>query len=301
MTMTPDRTETATTGDTDSDVAVPESEALVVSRTVRRPTSQRIGRGVVKALPPIGVFAVVLGIWYAINLSLAPTRRFLLPRPDEVITQGLFGPTSDWQTILSRTALTAQLAITGLVVAAVVGIVWAVAMSLAKWVERSTYPYAVILQCIPILAITPLIGIWFGFQFPARLIVTVMIALFPMVSNTLFGLQSVDRSQHELFKLQKAGRWTVLTKLMFPAALPSIFLGLRTSAGLAVIGAIVGDVFFQQGTPGIGAQIQVYTRLLESPQLIASILVASLLGVVMFLIFGLVSKLAVGRWYDPVK
>jgi NitT/TauT family transport system permease protein len=132
-------------------------------------------------------------------------------------------------------------------------------------------------------------------------VVTVMIALFPMVSNTLFGLQSVDRSQHELFQLQKAGRWTVLTKLMFPAALPSIFVGLRTSAGLAVVGAIVGDIFFQRGTPGIGAQIQIYTRLLESPQLIAAILASALLGVLMFLIFGLLSKLAVGKWYDPVK
>ena len=274
---------------------------IVVSRSAERTVGQKISRGVVRALPPLAVFVVVIGLWYAINASLDPSKRFLLPRPDEVITQGLFGPTQDWQKILTSIGLTMQVAITGLVIAAIIGIVWAIAMSLGRWVERSTYPYAVILQCIPILAITPLIGFWFGFEFPARVIVTVMIALFPLVSNTLFGLQSVERSQHELFRLQKANRFTVLTKLMFPAALPSIFVGLRTSAGLAVVGAIVGDIFFQRGTPGIGAQIQIYTRLLQTPQLIAAILASALLGVLMFLIFGLLARLAVGKWYDPAK
>lgn len=281
--------------------SVIDGSEIVVSRTAKRSIGQRFVRGLLRALPPLGVFVLVIGAWYAINAALDPTKRFLLPRPDQVITEGLFGPTSDWQKIVVSVGLTTQVAITGLVIAAIIGIGWAVTMSLAGWVERSTYPYAVILQCIPILAITPLIGFWFGFEFPARVIVTVMISLFPLVSNTLFGLQSVDRSQHELFRLQKASRGTVLTKLMFPAALPSIFVGLRTSAGLAVVGAIVGDIFFQRGTPGIGAQIQIYTRLLQSPQLIAAILASALLGVLMFFIFGLLSRLAVGKWYDPAK
>jgi NitT/TauT family transport system permease protein len=302
MTIAADVSETHTSDSDEPPMSVAIDTAdIVVSRTVKRPVGQRVVRGIIRALPALGVFVIIMGIWYAINASLDPTKRFLLPRPDEVITQGLFGPNQDWQRILISIGLTTEVAISGLVIAAVIGIAWAVGMSMGRWVERSTYPYAVILQTIPILAITPLIGFWFGFEFPARLVVTVMIALFPMVSNTLFGLQSVDRSQHELFQLQKAGRWTVLTKLMFPAALPSIFVGLRTSAGLAVVGAIVGDIFFQRGTPGIGAQIQIYTRLLESPQLIAAILASALLGVLMFLIFGLLSKLAVGKWYDPVK
>ena len=283
------------------DVPAVDVSDIVVPRTVKRSIGQTIVRGVIRSLPPLAVFVLVIGVWYAINAALDPSKRFLLPRPDQVITEGLFGPTADWQKILISVGLTTQVAITGLVIAAVIGIGWAVTMSLGKWVERSTYPYAVILQCIPILAITPLIGFWFGFEFPARVIVTVMIALFPLVSNTLFGLQSVERSQHELFRLQQASKWTVLTKLMFPAALPSIFVGLRTSAGLAVVGAIVGDIFFQRGTPGIGAQIQIYTRLLQSPQLIAAILASALLGVLMFFVFGILSKLAVGKWYDPAK
>jgi len=189
----------------------------------------------------------------------------------------------------------------GLAIAAALGILWAILMSQFRWFERSTYPYAVILQCIPILALVPLIGVWFGYEFNARTIVCVMIALFPMVANTLFGLRSVEKSQRELFQLQKASRFTVLTKLQLPAALPAIFLGLRTSAGLAVVGAIVGDFFFQRGTPGIGSLMNVYTSGLEYPQLFAAIIGSALLGVLMFFLFGLIGKLAVGKWYDAAN
>src|SRR4029453_7130202 len=134
---------------------------------------------------------------------------------------------------------TTAVALTGIAIAAVIGVGWAIAMAPAGWAKRSTYPYAVILQCIPILAIVPLIGVWFGYEFRARVVVCVMISLFPMVANTLFGLESVEKSLHELFQLQRVRRVTVLVKLMFPAALPSIFVGLCTSAGLSVVAAFV--------------------------------------------------------------
>jgi NitT/TauT family transport system permease protein len=194
---------------------------------------------------------------------------------------------------------TTQVAAAGLAIAFVVGVFLAVVMSQAKWIERSLYPYAVIVQVTPILAIVPLIGVWFGYEFRARVVVCVMISLFPMVANTLFGLESVEKPLHELFQLQRVGRVTVLVKLMFPAALPSIFVGLRTSAGLSVVGAIVGDFFFQRGTPGLGSLLQTYARLLDYTALFAAIFVAALLGVAMFGLFGFLSKLAVGRWYQP--
>lgn len=273
---------------------------MPVSRTAITSPGQRFARGIRNALPPLAVFLVVLGVWYAANAVLG-ARNFLVPRPDQVITEGLFGPTGQGLQILQSLLLTAEVAIIGLVIASVIGILWAVLMSQFRWFQRSTYPYAVILQCIPILALVPLIGVWFGYELNARIIVCVMIALFPMVANTLFGLQSVEKSQRELFQLQKASRLTVLTKLQFPAALPSIFLGLRTSAGLAVVGAIVGDFFFQRGTPGIGSLMSTYTRLLSYPQLFAAIIGASLLGVLMFFLFGLIGKVAVGKWYDPAN
>jgi NitT/TauT family transport system permease protein len=269
--------------------------------TPPKPTiGTRVKGWTVLAGPPLIVFGAIIGLWYAVHAALAEGKKVLLPTPGEVLKDG-YGNAIVRHQIFESLWQTSKVVIVGLAIAALIGIAWAVAMTTARWIERSTYAYAVILQTIPILAIVPLIGIWFGYSFKARVVVAVMIALFPMVSNTLFGLQSVERSQHELFQLQKARRGTVLLKLMFPAALPAIFVGLRTSAGLAVVGAIVGDFFFQRGTPGLGSLIQVYIRLLNMPALFAAIFVASLLGVLVFGLFGVLSKLAVGRWYEPVK
>ena len=247
--------------------------------------------------PPVAVAVVIVGLWYFVgSVVLEPSKSYLLPPPHAVFAV-YFDPqvAPDMYEALWNTAV---VALTGLVIAIVLGIVWAVAMNQARWIERSLYPYAVILQTIPILALVPLIGFWFGFDFTARVIVAILIALFPMVSNTLFGLQSVDAGQRELFALQHASRWIVLKKLQFPAALPAIFAGMRISAGLAVVGAIVGDFFFQRGTPGIGALISKYQARLNAEPLFAAIILASLFGVVVFWFFGWLGKRVVGKWYD---
>ena len=248
---------------------------------------------------PLLVLVALVGLWYAAAYYYDQVQQlgYLVPYP-HLVLQALFIDANSRATILTALMNSAMVALTGLVIAVVLGVGWAVLMSQAKWVERSLFPYAVILQCVPVLALVPLIGMLFGFDFSARVIVTVMIALFPMVANTLFGLQSADRAQRELFQLQGASRFTRLVKLQFPAALPSIFLGLRNSAGLSVIGAIVGDQFFQRGTPGIGVAIQVFASRLSGPELYAAILTAALFGVGVFLLFGLLTRVAVGRWYD---
>jgi NitT/TauT family transport system permease protein len=169
-------------------------------------------------------------------------------------------------------------------------------MSQAKVVERAIFPYAVVLQAIPILAIVPLIGFWFGYGFASRVLVCVIIALFPIVVNTLFGLLSADQGMHDLFTLHKANRLTRLRRLMFPAALPAVFAGLRISAGLSVIGAIVGDFFFGQGEVGIGQLLKRYANRLEGEQLFASVILSSALGVSVFLFFGWLSGRLIGKW-----
>jgi NitT/TauT family transport system permease protein len=246
-------------------------------------------------LPPILVLGAVVAAWYGISASLGD-RSFILPTPDKIFA--VFLHESSRNEIFAGLGVTVQTMLAGLLAASLIGIVWAIAMSQAKWIERSTYPYAVILQSIPILAITPIIAFWAPDGFTARTIVCVLIALFPMVSNTYFGLQSVDRGHRELFKLQNATRWIVLTKLQLPAAGPAIFAGLRISAGLAVVGAVVGDFFFQQGVIGLGALMRKYQARLQMEELFASVLLASLFGVAVFLIFGLIARLAVGKWYD---
>lgn len=186
----------------------------------------------------------------------------------------------------------------GLAIAIAIGMTIAVAMSQARWVERSLYPYAVVLQTIPILAVVPIIGFWFGFGFNSRVIVCVLIALFPIINNTLFGLRSVDAGHHDLFTLHGAGRLTRLRKLLLPAALLVIFAGFRISAGLSVIGAVVGDFFFRQGQEGIGILIDVYRGRIQSEQMFAAVLLSSLLGIVVFWAFGFLSRRVVGSWHD---
>lgn len=271
-------------------ITLPEDELPVVRKR------RRTGRIAIWG-PPLAVLAVFIGIWYLVALViLDPDRRFLLPAPHVVF--GVFGDEKTRADVAEALWNSATVALVGLAIAIAIGVIWAIAMSQARWVERSLFPYAVILQSIPILAVVPLIGFWFGYDFAARVIVCVLIALFPMVSNTLFGLQSVDRSQRELFKLQGASRWTILAKLEFPTATPAIFAGMRISAGLSVVGAIVGDFFFQRGTPGIGSLIAKYQSRLQSPELFASVIVAALFGVVIFTFFGWLARRAVGKWYD---
>nr|WP_319942580.1 ABC transporter permease subunit [Nocardia aurantia] len=251
-------------------------------------------------LAPTVVLALVIGLWYFASYEiLAPSRRFLLPPPQDVLTKGLLGPSGPdmWQA-LERTTV---VALTGLAIAVVLGVAWAILMSQAGWAELALFPYAVVMQCVPILALVPLIGFWFGFGFVARVFVCVLIALFPVVSNTLFGLKSVDQGLRDLFALRGTGRLTVLRKLEFPAALPATFAGVRISAGLSVVGAIVGDFFFKQGDPGIGILIDNYRSRLQAPQLFAAILLASALGVLVFGLFGWISRRAVGNWYDSAR
>nr|WP_242424991.1 ABC transporter permease subunit [Frankia sp. EI5c] len=252
-------------------------------------------------LPPTAVLAVVVAVWYAVSYwFLAPRRRFLLPPPHEIVAEGFLDRRRGHE-ILVALAGTAQVALTGLAIAAVLGIGAAILMAQARWIENSFYPWAILLQTIPVLAIVPLIGFWLGYGFWSRTVVCVVISMFPMITNTLFGIQSVDSGHHDLFTLRRVGRWRRLRHLELPSALPAIFAGLRISAGLAVIGAIVGDFFFRRGDVGIGALIDNYTRDLSAGPLFAAIIASALLGLVVFWMFGLAARLVVGSWHDSAR
>ena len=263
-----------------------------------RATGSGRGRWLAFWGPPTAVLVAVLGLWYAVSyLLLDPQRRFLVPPPHEVIRVSFFDP-FNLRELLGALWLSTRIAFIGLAIAIVIGMAMAMAMSRAKWVERSLYPYAVLTQTIPILAMVPLFGFWFGFGNFSRVLVVVLFCIFPVVANTLFGLQSVQQEHHDLFTLHGASRLTRLWKLQLPAALPSIFTGLRIAAGLAVIGAIVGDTFFKQGEPGIGILIDRYQSRLQSEQMVGAIILSSLLGIVVFWLFGFVARRAVGGWHE---
>jgi NitT/TauT family transport system permease protein len=257
-----------------------------------------IRRGARNFLPPILLGLLIIGLWYFISYGvLDEQRRFLLRPPHEVWTVG-FANGENFSEILGGLWSSTKVAIIGLALAITIGISLATLMSQSKLIESAVFPYAVTLQAIPILAIVPLIGFWFGFGVSARVMVCVIIALFPIIVNTLFGLLSAPAGLHDLLTLQRVGRLTRLRKLMFPAALPAIFAGLRISAGLSVIGAIVGDFFFGRGDPGIGQLLQRYANRLMGEQLLAAIIMSSLLGVVVFQLFGWIQMKAIGQWHE---
>jgi NitT/TauT family transport system permease protein len=262
-----------------------------------RPRRRRGGGLLRRWLPPLVTLVAFLGAWYFVSYGLlSADRRFLLPPPHAVV-QVAYLDSFNRTDILRALWLSTWIAALGLAISIVVGMALAIAMSQARWVERSLYPYAVILQCIPTLAMVPVIGFWFDFGLLSRLIVTVLIALFPIISSTLFGLQSAERGQHELFTLHRAGRLRRLWRLQLPAALPAVLTGFQVSATLAVVGSVVGDFFFKQGDAGIGVLIDLYRARLQSEQLFGAALAASLLGVVAFWSFGLLNRVVTGGWY----
>lgn len=253
---------------------------------------------------PFLVFALFIGFWYFMSsygiTEIMDKPEFFIPAPHEVV-QEAFLTWSNLQPMLEALWLTTRVAMIGLFIAVVIGMTTAVLMSQARWIERSLYPYAVALQVLPILAFVPLLGLLFDYGFNTRVVVCVIIALFPIISNTLFGLLSADKAQHELFTLQRASRTTRLFRLQFPAAMPAIFAGLRISAGLAVIGAIVGDLFFRKGKKGIGILIDQYTQRIQYPLMYGAVILASLLGITVFWLFGVLRHVVVGHWYSDTR
>ncbi len=247
---------------------------------------------------PVLALGAGLVIWSAVSyLLLEPHRRFMLPPPVDVLRNSLL----DWshlQPMLAALSVTAQVTAVGFAVAVAAGIATGVLMCQARWLEKLIYPYAVVIQVIPILAIVPLIGLWLGYGMAARTLVCVLIAVFPIITNTHFGIRSVDRGMHELFTISGASRCDRLVKLELRAALPAILTGVRTAAGLVVVGAIIGDMFFAKGQPGIGTLLDVYRGRLQSEDLIAAIVLASVFGVLVFAAMGVVTRLAVGRWHE---
>jgi NitT/TauT family transport system permease protein len=263
-----------------------------------QPEAKRGRRIRTAILYPLLSLAAGLLLWSVVSyLVLAPQRRFMLPPPVDVLRNSLL----DWsrlQPMLAALSITAQVTLVGFAVAVAVGVGTGVVMCQARWLEKVIYPYAVVIQVIPILAIVPLIGLWLGYGLAARTTVCVLIAVFPIITNTHFGIRSVDRGMHELFTVSGASRWDRLVKLELRAALPAILTGVRTAAGLVVVGAIIGDMFFAKGQPGIGTLLDVYRGRLQSDDLIAAIVLASLFGVLVFGAMGLVTRLAVGRWHE---
>ncbi len=249
-------------------------------------------------VPPALFAAAFLALWHISSYVQFddPRRRGIAqPPPWDVVKTG-FLKTRNLREMLRGLELTTRITLLGLGCSIVLGVALAVLMSQSRLIEKTVFPYAVVLQTLPIIALTPVIKISLGSGRLPRVLICVLVAVFPIITNTLFGLKAADRGQHDLFTLHGAGRWTRLWKLQFPAALPAMFTGFRISAGLSVIGAIVAEFFFGTGPKGLGRLISDYTQRNETAKVMAAVSLTAALGIVLFLLFGWLSNRLTRQW-----
>ncbi|MEH3054315.1 MAG: ABC transporter permease subunit [Patulibacter minatonensis] len=258
------------------------------------------GGFVAKVVPPVIVFILGIAAWVGLHFVLNEDKAITVPLPWDVVKVGVLDGTN-LSMVLTSLWLSAKSALVGLVVTIVVGLTFAVAMSQAKWVENALLPYAIAMQTTPILALVPVIGVVLGYNFPSRVLVVVLISVFPFINNALFGLLSADKSQHDLLTLHDVSRWTRLTKLQLPAALPAIFTGLRVAAVMAVVGAVVGDFFFTQGSPGLGQLINLDASQLQYERMYTSVILAMLLGIAAYLAVVFAEQRVIGKWHTTTR
>ena len=256
-------------------------------------------------LAPLITLILIIGAWYFISYVRmdAVRRRTALPAPHTVFEDGLlvWEDRKGLKPILEALLVTSRVALIGLGISIAIGVILAIVMNTAKWAERSIFPYAVIIQVTPILALVPLIRNWYGFGIPARVVVCVLIAIFPVITNTLFGLQSAKEGHHDLFTLHHASWLTRLWRLEMPGAMPAFLTGMRIAAGGSVIGAVVGDFFFRQGEIGLGRLIDNYQKDTRIPELFTATIVACLFGIAIFLIVGWISNRTLKHWHESAR
>ncbi|WP_240353615.1 ABC transporter permease [Cohnella algarum] len=248
-----------------------------------------------RTAPPVAAFVIFIGGW-ELFCRLAGMKPYLLPKPSDIVRAASENASNLWVSVYT----TITEAVIGFLLSIVLGVGFAILLASSKLIERSVYPYAIIMQTIPIVAVAPIIVIWFGAGMNAIVIIAFLIGFFPMLSNTLIGLNSTDHNMKNLFYLYNASPMQTMFRLRIPAALPYIVAGLKISCTLAVIGAIVGEYIagIGGGKGGLGYAITVSASRLQTSYLFACGLAASLLGIVFYLLVNAFSKWMLSSWHE---
>jgi NitT/TauT family transport system permease protein len=262
--------------------AVPiDAEEAKKLRTARL---ERLGRW----LLPLAIMAGAILGWDRICVwNEIP--RYILPRPHEVVAT-LW---TDAGLLFSSLLVTLKITFLGLALAVIGGVGLAVLFAQSKWIEMSLFPFAIVLQVTPIVAVFPLINIYVGDQTAKLLLCAWIVAFFPILSNTTLGLNSVDRNLVDLFRLNGATRWQELRLLRLPAAMPYFLGGLKIGA---VVAEFVAGAAGQQS--GLASRIIEAGYRLNAPRLFAALILISFTGIVIFLVLSLVSHLVLRRWHE---
>jgi NitT/TauT family transport system permease protein len=247
-----------------------------------------------RLLLPVVVLAAGIAMWELV-VRVNDIQPFVLPGPLAVFRTLV----SDWPVLSQSLGVTLLTTLEGFIAAAIGGVALALLFNQSKWLEYTLFPYAVILQVTPVIAIAPLLLIYLQQQ-TAVVVCAWIVAFFPVLSNTTLGLNSVDRNLAGLFQLYGASRLQTLRYLKFPAALPFILGGLRIAGGLSLIGAVVAEI--AAGTAGAGSGLAF--RIAESgyrlniPRMFAALLLLSLAGIVIYGLLALISHLVLRRWHE---
>ena len=251
-------------------------------------------RDFVRILLPVMVLAAGLAMWeFVVRFYAIPP--YVLPGP-LAVWQTLV---SDWAVLSESLVVTLLTTLEGFLAAAIGGVALALLFNQSKWLEYSLFPYAVMLQVTPVIAIAPLLLIYLQQQ-TAVIVCAGIVAFFPVLSNTTLGLNSVDRNLAGLFQLYGASRTQTLRYLKLPAALPYILGGLRIAGGLSLIGAVVAEI--AAGSAGAGSGLAF--RIAESgyrlniPRMFAALLLLSAAGIVIYGLLALTSHLILRRWHE---
>jgi NitT/TauT family transport system permease protein len=274
---------------TETELPIGEDEAP------RPPETVSIGHRLLGIAVPIGMLVLLVIIWQVYTVAY-DVPHYILPAPTRIAEAMI----TDWPILGAALLVTLKITFLALLIALVGGVALAIIMLQSRWIELALYPYAVILQVTPIIAIAPLILIYAPTTQSALLICAWIVAFFPILSNTAQGLRSTDHNLLNLFELYGANRWQTLIHLQIPNALPYFLAGLRIAGGLALIAAVVAE--FAAGSAGAGSGLAF--RLLESqfrlniPRLFAALILLSLTGVLIFFATSLISHLLLRNWHE---
>ena len=244
---------------------------------------------------PLMVAVVLIGLWQGLVVAFElPV--FLVPSPLRVAQTLVV----DAGLLFGALLVTLKITLFAFLCATVLGVLIAFAFVQSRVIETALFPYAVLLQVTPIVAIAPLIIIWVKNPTASLVICATLVALFPIIANTTLGLRSVNSGLMSYFKLNRATRWQTLVRLRIPSALPYFFGGLRISSGLALIGAVVAEFVAGTGGTGTGLAYQILQAgyQLNIPRMFAALILITVTGVLLFAMMAVLSKWALGGWHE---
>ncbi len=253
----------------------------------------RLGAALGVLLPPLAAFVVMAGVWEAAVL-LFEIPAYILPAPSRIWVSLI----KDGGSILGHTGITLFEAVAGFTIGSCLGALLGIAFAYSRILARGLLPYVIAANTIPVVAIAPIIILWFGHGIPSKIAVTAFLSFFPLALNMMKGLQSYDHTVMDVFHVAAASPWQRFAKMRLPSSLPYVFVGLKLNVTFSVIGAIIAE--FVQADRGLGFVIMTAYRTLNMPRLWAAMLMSAIIGILFFALVALIERLLI-PWHSSMR